>query len=83
MIRVDSEAGSEDVRGVRLNPHPHPPIWLKIPFSWDILARFDKFVYRIQPKYSHPLLFILYFSLTSLSYYIWLYAKLLDEWQTV
>ena len=39
--------------------------------------------YCIYPKYSHPLLFTLYFSSTSPFNYLLMWEKLLYEWQTV
>ena len=76
---MSQERIQRGVRGVRLNP----PLNNKFHFHGKFWINLINLGYRIYPKYSHPLLFTLYFSLTSTFHYLRMCIKLLDEWQTV
>ena len=75
-------ADSEGVRGVR-RVQWNPALTQNFIFHgkfWDFLIKMG---YCFYPKYSHPLLFTVYFSSASPFYYLQMSVKMLDVWQTV
>ena len=59
------------------------PLWLKIHFHGKFWRNLINLGYRFYPEYSHSSHFTIYFSSKNPPNYLYMWVKLLDEWQTV